>query len=208
MIDVLLVDDHETVRLGVAAFLSTQEDISVVGEASNGKEGVEQALKLRPDIILMDLVMDGMNGIEATREIITQWKEATIIIVTSFLDNDKLRPALEAGAKSYVLKTSTAMQIADAIRKTAQGIAVLDEKVQAQMISSFRTEESLHQSLTNREKEILKLMSDGKTNQQIADTLFITIKTVKTHVSHILSKLDVDDRTQAVVYAFQQKLFK
>nr|WP_206698875.1 response regulator transcription factor [Shouchella lehensis] len=204
----MLVDDHETVRLGVAAFLSTQEDISVVGEASNGKEGVEQALKLRPDIILMDLVMDGMNGIEATREIITQWKEATIIIVTSFLDNDKLRPALEAGAKSYVLKTSTAMQIADAIRKTAQGIAVLDEKVQAQMISSFRTEESLHQSLTNREKEILKLMSDGKTNQQIADTLFITIKTVKTHVSHILSKLDVDDRTQAVVYAFQQKLFK
>ncbi|AIC93465.1 response regulator [Shouchella lehensis] len=208
MIDVLLVDDHETVRLGVAAFLSTQEDISVVGEASNGKEGVEQALKLRPDIILMDLVMDGMNGIEATKEIITQWKEATIIIVTSFLDNDKLRPALEAGAKSYVLKTSTAMQIADAIRKTAQGIAVLDEKVQAQMISSFRTEESLHQSLTNREKEILKLMSDGKTNQQIAETLFITIKTVKTHVSHILSKLDVDDRTQAVVYAFQQKLFK
>ncbi len=189
-------------------FLSTQEDISVVGEASNGKEGVEQALKLRPDIILMDLVMDGMNGIEATREIITQWKEATIIIVTSFLDNDKLRPALEAGAKSYVLKTSTAMQIADAIRKTAQGIAVLDEKVQAQMISSFRTEESLHQALTNREKEILKLMSEGKTNQQIADHLFITIKTVKTHVSHILSKLDVDDRTQAVVYAFQQKLFK
>ncbi|GAF21954.1 MULTISPECIES: response regulator [Shouchella] len=208
MIHVLLVDDHETVRLGVAAFLSTQEDISVVGEASNGKEGVEQALKLRPDIILMDLVMDGMNGIEATREIITQWKEATIIIVTSFLDNDKLRPALEAGAKSYVLKTSTAMQIADAIRKTAQGIAVLDEKVQAQMISSFRTEESLHQALTNREKEILKLMSEGKTNQQIADHLFITIKTVKTHVSHILSKLDVDDRTQAVVYAFQQKLFK
>lgn len=152
--------------------------------------------------------MDGMNGIEATREIITQWKEATIIIVTSFLDNDKLRPALEAGAKSYVLKTSTAMQIADAIRKTAQGIAVLDEKVQAQMISSFRTEESLHQALTNREKEILKLMSEGKTNQQIADHLFITIKTVKTHVSHILSKLDVDDRTQAVVYAFQQKLFK
>ncbi|UTR07340.1 response regulator transcription factor [Alkalihalobacillus sp. LMS6] len=208
MISVLLVDDHETVRLGVSAFLSTQDDLTVVGEASNGKDGVSKALSLKPDIILMDLVMDGMNGIEATREILSQWRDAKIIIVTSFLDNEKLRPALEAGAKSYVLKTSTAMQIADAIKKTAQGMSVLDEKVQTQMISAFQTDEPLHHTLTNREKEILKLMSEGKTNQQIAEALFITIKTVKTHVSHILSKLDVADRTQAVVYAYQQELFK
>ncbi|MFB4212191.1 response regulator [Shouchella sp. JSM 1781072] len=208
MISVLLVDDHETVRLGVSAFLSTQDDLTVVGEASNGKDGVSKALSLKPDIILMDLVMDGMNGIEATREILSQWRDAKVIIVTSFLDNEKLRPALEAGAKSYVLKTSTAMQIADAIRKTAQGMSVLDEKVQTQMISAFQTDEPLHHTLTNREKEILKLMSEGKTNQQIAEALFITIKTVKTHVSHILSKLDVADRTQAVVYAYQQELFK
>lgn len=208
MISVLLVDDHETVRLGVSAFLSTQDDLTVVGEASNGKDGVSKALSLKPDIILMDLVMDGMNGIEATRDILSQWRDAKVIIVTSFLDNEKLRPALEAGAKSYVLKTSTAMQIADAIRKTAQGMSVLDEKVQTQMISAFQTDEPLHHTLTNREKEILKLMSEGKTNQQIAEALFITIKTVKTHVSHILSKLDVADRTQAVVYAYQQELFK
>jgi len=208
VISVLLVDDHETVRLGVSAFLSTQDDLTVVGEASNGKDGVSKALSLKPDIILMDLVMDGMNGIEATREILSQWRDAKVIIVTSFLDNEKLRPALEAGAKSYVLKTSTAMQIADAIRKTAQGMSVLDEKVQTQMISAFQTDEPLHHTLTNREKEILKLMSEGKTNQQIAEALFITIKTVKTHVSHILSKLDVADRTQAVVYAYQQELFK
>ncbi|MFS0785684.1 response regulator transcription factor [Shouchella sp. 1P09AA] len=208
MISVLLVDDHETVRLGVSAFLSTQDDLMVVGEASNGKDGVSKALSLKPDIILMDLVMDGMNGIEATRDILSQWRDAKVIIVTSFLDNEKLRPALEAGAKSYVLKTSTAMQIADAIRKTAQGMSVLDEKVQTQMISAFQTDEPLHHTLTNREKEILKWMSEGKTNQQIAEQLFITIKTVKTHVSHILSKLDVADRTQAVVYAYQQELFK
>ncbi|MCM3549794.1 two-component response regulator [Niallia circulans] len=207
MIQVLIVDDHETVRMGVSAFLSTQEDLHVAGEAANGEEGVKLALQLKPDVILMDLVMDGMDGIEATKQIKANWPQAKIVVVTSFVDSDKLRPVLEAGATSYVLKTSSAMQIAEAIRKTHNGESVLDAKVQGQMISAFTANVPLHQSLTKREMEILKLMSEGKTNQQISEELYITIKTVKTHVSHILAKLEVEDRTQAVIYALKEKLF-
>lgn len=207
MIQVLIVDDHETVRMGVSAFLSTQEDLHVAGEAANGEEGVKLALQLKPDVILMDLVMDGMDGIEATKQIKENWPQAKIVVVTSFVDSDKLRPVLEAGATSYVLKTSSAMQIAEAIRKTHNGESVLDAKVQGQMISAFTANVPLHQSLTKREMEILKLMSEGKTNQQISEELYITIKTVKTHVSHILAKLEVEDRTQAVIYALKEKLF-
>ncbi|GIN06170.1 DNA-binding response regulator [Shouchella clausii] len=207
MIQVLIVDDHETVRMGVSAFLSTQEDLHVAGEAANGEEGVKLALQLKPDVILMDLVMDGMDGIEATKQIKANWPKAKIVVVTSFVDSDKLRPVLEAGATSYVLKTSSAMQIAEAIRKTYNGESVLDAKVQGQMISAFTANVPLHQALTKRELEILKLMSEGKTNQQISEELYITIKTVKTHVSHILAKLEVEDRTQAVIYALKEKLF-
>ncbi|MBU8596412.1 DNA-binding response regulator [Shouchella clausii] len=207
MIQVLIVDDHETVRMGVSAFLSTQEDLHVAGEAANGEEGVKLALQLKPDVILMDLVMDGMDGIEATKQIKANWPQAKIVVVTSFVDSDKLRPVLEAGATSYVLKTSSAMQIAEAIRKTHNGESVLDAKVQGQMISAFTANVPLHQALTKRELEILKLMSEGKTNQQISEELYITIKTVKTHVSHILAKLEVEDRTQAVIYALKEKLF-
>ena len=123
MIKVLLVDDHEMVRIGVSAFLSVQPDIEVIGEAEEGAKGVELALSLRPDIILMDLVMEGMDGIEATKAIIDEWPEAKIIIVTSFLDDEKVYPALDAGASSYMLKTSKASDIADAIRTTYGGPA-------------------------------------------------------------------------------------
>ncbi|EIX7636043.1 response regulator transcription factor, partial [Listeria monocytogenes] len=126
MIKVLLVDDHEMVRIGVSAYLSVQDDMEVVGEAENGREGADMALELRPDIILMDLVMDEMDGIEATKEIMQNWKEAKIIIVTSFIDDEKVYPALEAGASSYMLKTSTASEIADAIRATYGGDSVLE----------------------------------------------------------------------------------
>ena len=138
MIKVLLVDDHEMVRIGVSAYLSAQPDIEVVGEAANGKEAVELALSLRPDIILMDLVMDEMDGIEATRKIMDQWPEAKIIVVTSFLDDDKVYPALEAGATSYLLKTSRAEEIADAIRTTYKGQPVLEPEVTGKMMSRMR----------------------------------------------------------------------
>lgn len=210
MIKVLLIDDHEMVRLGVSSYLSIQEDIEVVGEAENGQIGYEKALELRPDIILMDLVMETMDGIESTKAILKEWKTAKIIIVTSFIDDEKVYPAIEAGAAGYLLKTSTASQIAEAIRKTYRGETVLEPEVTGKMMERMtrRNEPVLHEELTNRENEILLLISEGKSNQEIADELFITLKTVKTHVSNILAKLDVDDRTQAAIYAFKHGIVK
>ncbi|MFI8684366.1 response regulator [Rossellomorea sp. NPDC077527] len=210
MIKVVFVDDHEMVRIGVSSYLSAQTDIDVVGEASDGKEGVQMALELRPDIILMDLVMKEMDGIQATKEIIQEWPDAKIIIVTSFLDDDKVYPALEAGAVSYMLKTSKASEIAEAVRKTHNGQSILEPEVTGKMMTRMRQKSVSHphEELTNRELEILLLMTQGKTNQEIADELFIALKTVKTHVSNILSKLGVQDRTQAVIYAFKHDLAK
>ncbi|MDM5314556.1 response regulator transcription factor [Fictibacillus sp. b24] len=208
MIKVLLVDDHEMVRIGVSAYLSAQADIEVTAEAENGKVAVEKALAIKPDIILMDLVMDEMDGIEATREITNAWPEAKIIVVTSFLDDEKVYPALEAGASSYMLKTSKASDIAQAVRDTFHGKSVLEPEVTGKMMSKMRQKQTRepHEELTAREMEILMLMTKGKTNQEIADELFIALKTVKVHVSNILSKLDVQDRTQAVIYAFNHSL--
>ncbi|MGM9902891.1 LuxR family DNA-binding response regulator [Enterococcus sp. 10A9_DIV0425] len=210
MIKVLLVDDHEMVRLGVSSYLSIQDDIEVVGEAENGRQGYEKAMTLRPDVILMDLVMDEMDGIASTKAILKDWPEAKIIIVTSFIDDEKVYPAIEAGASGYLLKTSTAHEIADAIRATQRGERVLEPEVTTKMMEkmSRRNEPILHEELTNRENEILMLISEGKSNQEIADELFITLKTVKTHVSNILAKLEVEDRTQAAIYAFKHGLVK
>ncbi|MEF2093438.1 response regulator transcription factor [Bacillus sp. CFBP9009] len=208
MIKVLFVDDHEMVRIGVSAYLSAQSDIGVIGEADNGLKAVELAMELRPDIILMDLVMPEMDGIEATKRIIEKWPEAKIIIVTSFLDDEKVYPALEAGATSYMLKTSKASEIARAVRSTFQGQSVLEPEVTGKMMEKLRRPKitQLHDQLTNREMEILLLMTQGKTNQEIADELYIALKTAKVHVSNILSKLAVQDRTQAVIYAFKHSL--
>jgi two-component system, NarL family, response regulator LiaR len=208
MIKVLFVDDHEMVRIGVAAYLSAQVDIEVIGEADNGLKAVDLAMELRPDIILMDLVMPEMDGIEATRRIIEKWPEAKIIIVTSFLDDEKVYPALEAGATSYMLKTSKASEIARAVRSTYQGQSVLEPEVTGKMMKKMRHPQKTqaHEKLTKREMEILLLMAKGKTNQEIADDLFIALKTAKVHVSNILSKLAVQDRTQAVIYAFRHSL--
>ena len=210
MIKVLLVDDHEMVRLGVSAYLSVQEDIEVIAQAENGKIGVEKALELKPDIILMDLVMPVMDGIEATKEILSKWKEAKIIIVTSFIDDEKVYPAISAGAKSYLLKTSSASEIAQAIRDTYRGEGVFEKEVSEKLEHRHEVEEEfrLFGELTSREKEVLLLIAQGKSNQEIADECFITLKTVKTHVSNILSKLQVEDRTQATIYAFKHHLIK
>ncbi|MGM7723516.1 response regulator transcription factor [uncultured Metabacillus sp.] len=210
MIKVVFVDDHEMVRIGVSAYLSAQPDIEVIGEADNGKKGVELCLDLRPDVILMDLVMKEMDGIEATRQIIEAWPDAKIIIVTSFLDDEKVYPALEAGATSYLLKTSKASEIAGAIRATYHGQSILEPEVTGKMMMKMRQKDVTHphEQLTAREMEILMLMAEGKTNQEIADELFIALKTAKTHVSNILSKLEVQDRTQAVIYAFKHSLVK
>lgn len=210
MIKVVFVDDHEMVRIGVSSYLAAQPDIEVIGEADNGKKGVELCLELRPDVILMDLVMNEMDGIEATREIIASWPEAKIIIVTSFLDDEKVYPALEAGATSYLLKTSKASEIAGAVRATFHGQSILEPEVTGKMMMKMRQKDvtHAHDHLTSREMEILMLMAEGKSNQEIADELFIALKTAKTHVSNILSKLEVQDRTQAVIYAFKHSLVK
>lgn len=208
MIKVLIVDDHEMVRLGYATYLSIQDDIEVIGESENGQIGYEMALQLRPDIILMDLVMEVMDGIEATKKILNEWPEAKIIIVTSFIDDEKVYPALEAGAAGYMLKTSSANEIANAIRLTYQGERVLEPQVTDKVIERLTQKKhpQLHEDLTNREMEVLLLIAQGHSNQDIAEQLFITLKTVKTHVSNILSKLEVNDRTQATIYAFKHDL--
>ncbi len=209
MIKVLLVDDHEMVRLGVSTYLSIQADIEVVGEASDGDEGVSKALALRPDVILMDLVMEKMDGITATKQILAQWPQAKILIVTSYIDDEKVFPAIQAGASGYLLKTSSAQEIAEAIRKTINGERVIEEEVSEKIQNQdYAAQFFLYEELTNREKEVLDLIAQGKSNQEIAEDLFITLKTVKTHVSNILAKLGVEDRTQAAIYAFKHGLVK
>ncbi len=208
MIKILFADDHEMVRIGVSAYLSAQTDMEVIAEADDGGEAVQKALDLKPDIILMDLVMKEMDGIEATKQIIQDWPDAKIIIVTSFLDDEKVYPALEAGATSYMLKTSKADEIAKAIRSTFQGQSILEPEVTGKIMNKMREKsaEYLHDQLTDREMEILLLIAQGKTNQEVADMLYIALKTVKVHVSNILGKLEVQDRTQAVIYAFKHDL--
>ena len=202
---IILVDDHEMVRLGLRSFLDAQADIEVVGEAGNGQDGIALALDLRPDVVVMDIVMPEMSGIEATLEILKQWPEAKIVILTSYLDNEKIAPVLEAGARGYLLKTSPATEILAALRRVDAGELAIESQVQDKFQAS-RNRTNLHDDLTARERDVLALIAKGYENQRIADELFISLKTVKTHVSNILSKLAVSDRTQAVVYAFQHHL--
>ena len=210
MIRVLVVDDHEMVRLGVTSYLMVQPDIEVVAEAENGLQGYQKALELKPDIILMDLVMEVMDGIEATKKIVAEWPEAKIIIVTSFLDDEKVFPAMDSGASGYLLKTSSANEIADAIRATYQADTVIEKEVSDKLLEKqhYDSLPKPHDQLTSREYEVLLLIGEGYSNQEIADELFITLKTVKTHVSNILSKLEVEDRTQATIYAFKHNLIE
>lgn len=210
MIRLMLVDDHEMVRLGLSSFFSIQEDFEVVAQAADGEESIELALKEKPDIILMDLVMEVMDGTEATIEILKKWPEAKIIILTSFIDDEKVYPAMEAGASGYILKTSSATEIAQAVRDTYNGKNYIEDEVTT-ILEEKRIEENeeyLHDRLTSRENEVVQLISKGYTNQDIADELFITLKTVKTHVSNILSKLEVEDRTQVAIYAFRHDIVK
>lgn len=203
MIKVLIVDDHEMVRLGISSYLGIQQDIEVIGEAENGADGRDQALADRPDVILMDLKMPKMDGVTATKEILASWPQARVIILTSFIDDELVYPAMAAGAAGYILKTSTAAEIADAIRNTMRGQSTIAPEVNDKLQNKDQAmaDMALYDDLTSREREVLDLIAQGKSNQQIADGLFITLKTVKTHVSNILAKLEVDDRTKAALYA-------
>lgn len=204
-IRVMLIDDHEMVRLGLKSYLNLQPDVEVVAEAGDGEEGLKKALEVKPDVVVMDLVMPKMTGVEATLALLKEWPQAQILILTSYLDNEKIYPVLEAGARGYMLKTSSADEILSAIRKVARGEYAIETEVEKK-VEHHKRYPDLHEDLTAREREILTLLAKGYDNQRIADESFISLKTVKTHVSNILSKLEVSDRTQAVVYAFQHGL--
>ncbi|MCR2802270.1 response regulator [Paenibacillus soyae] len=210
-IKVLLVDDHEMVRIGLAAVLDTEEGIEVVGEASNGMDGIRLAQSYKPDVVLMDLVMDGMDGVETTAKLLETHPDCKVIVLTSFIDDSKIYPVIEAGAFSYLLKTSRASEIAEAIRAASRGQSVLESQVAAKMMNRFRAPKQqeqarLHDDLTEREMDVLIRVAQGKSNQEIADELFIGVKTVKFHVTNIFNKLHVEDRTQAAIYAHRQGL--
>lgn len=207
-IRVLVVDDHEMVRRGICSYLETEDDLEIVGQANSGRKAVEMARKLKPDVILMDLIMEDGTGIEASEQIKAVQPDVQIIILTSFIDEKLVFPALEAGALSYLLKTSQAEEIVEAIRLAVKREAVIEPKVATKMLTRIRDDSKQlpHNDLTAREMEVLKLIGEGKTNQEIADDLFIGIKTVKTHVSNVLSKLGVEDRTRAAIYAHRNKL--
>jgi two-component system, NarL family, response regulator LiaR len=207
-ITVLLVDDHELVRRGVRAFLETRPDITVVAEAGSGEEAVRLAAEHAPDVALMDLIMPGMDGVEATRRLTAQSPRTSVIMLTSYHDDEHVFPAIRAGALSYVLKEIGPDELADAVRKAAAGEAVLHPRVAARVVRELhgarRDEPNVFRQLSDRELEVLKLIADGLSNAEIASRLYVSEKTVKSHVSNILGKLHLVDRTQAAVYAWRQ----
>lgn len=207
MIRIVVVDNHEVVRKGVIAYLETEENLTVVGEASSGNQGVKIVLEKKPDVVLMDLIMEDGNGIEATKQIKESLPNCKVIVLTSYYNDKQIFPVLEAGAFSYLLKTASAEQIVEAINKAYHGENVIEPKVAHRVMNRFQEKKpTLHDQLTEREHEVLICLANGLSNQEVADELFIGIKTVKTHVSNILKKLNVHDRTQAAVYAHRHRL--
>ena len=206
MIKVFLVDDHAIVRKGIVALLETEADIQVVGEASNGLDAVQLAERLKPDVILMDLVMPGINGIDAIRKITAQNPGARILVLTSFSTDDKVFPALKAGALGYLLKDSQPQELLDAIRQVYKGESWLHPAVARKVLSELThiPQPSSLEELTGRETEVLKLLARGLSNREIADELVISDATVRTHVSSLLAKLHLASRTQAALYALRE----
>jgi NarL family two-component system response regulator LiaR len=207
-ITVMIVDDHDMVRQGAAVYLKAQGDLRVVAEAENGEQAVKLAREHVPDVVLMDLVMPGMDGVEATRLVKDISPRTQIIVLTSYHQDEHIFPALQAGAISYLLKDVKADELCEAIRRAAGGEATLHPRVAARLIKEFQGEApervNPFTELTERELEVLTLIAKGYTNAKIAETLVISLGTVKGHVSNILSKLHLADRTQAAVYAWQE----
>lgn len=199
-INVLIVDDHQVVRRGLAAYLELDARVCVVGEAADGGEACEKYERLRPDVVLLDLQMEPIDGLEALRRIRAFDPEARVIVLTSFVDSAHVIPAVEAGANGYLLKTADPDEIMGAVESAMHGRLVYDQVVMRALSSGARDRDLL-KTLTEREREVLRLIAKGKSNQDIGEVLYIGLKTVKTHVSNILSKLEVADRTQAAVYA-------
>ncbi|MFH8618345.1 response regulator [Streptomyces sp. NPDC017979] len=207
-IRVLLVDDHQVVRRGLRTFLEVQDDIEVVGEAGDGAEGVARAEELKPDVVLMDVKMPGTDGIEALRRLRELTNPARVLIVTSFTEQRTVVPALRAGASGYVYKDVDPEALAGAIRSVHAGHVLLQPEVAGALLTQDdpNTGPGRGSSLTEREREVLGLIADGRSNREIARALVLSEKTVKTHVSNILMKLDLADRTQAALWAVRHGL--
>jgi two-component system, NarL family, response regulator LiaR len=202
---VLITDDHKVVRHGLRGFLELDPELEVVGEAENGKEAVAMARRLEPDVVLMDLLMPVMDGIEATTEIRSKLPEVEVLALTSVLEDASVTGAVRAGAIGYLLKTTDADELHEAIRAAAAGQVRLAPEAAARLMREVRTPapgpEALPEPLTERETEVLKLIARGKANKQVARELFVAVSTVKTHVNNLYRKLDVSSRTQAALYA-------
>jgi len=212
-ITILIVDDHKLVRQGVRDFLETQSDLMVVGEASNGDDAVRLATQFVPDVILMDLVMPGgVDGVEATRKVKNISPRTQVVVLTSYHEDEHIFPAFRAGALSYILKDISATELAEAVRKAAKGEALINPRVAARLVQEVRGNRDVAPNpftdLTDREMEVLLLIADGLSNTNIAEQLVISEKTVKGHVSNVLGKLHLVDRTQAAVYAWREGIVR
>jgi NarL family two-component system response regulator LiaR len=205
-IRVMLVDDHNVVRSGLVTFLKAYDDLELVGEASNGVEAVNLCHRSKPDVILMDLMMPEMDGIAATRAILDDYPDVKIIAMTSFEEEELVHGVLAAGAISYLLKNVTSDELAAAIRAASLGKSTLSPEAAKALIQATRPAKQPLYDLTEREKEVLNLVVQGQSNQQIAEALVISLATVKAHVSNILSKLQVSSRAEAIAYAIKHKL--
>ncbi len=210
-IKVLIVDDHQVVRQGLRTFLELQEDILVIGEAGNGEAAVAMAGQSMPDVILMDLAMPGLDGITATSRIKSICPDTKVIALTSFTEDDKIFPALQAGASSYLLKDVTPDELVDAIRAAHHGETRLHPDVMRRLVDQVARQTPAKQSspipgITERELEVIQLVAQGKSNREIAEALTISDKTAKAHISNILGKLELNDRTQLAIYAIKNGL--
>ena len=209
-IRVLIVDDHAMVRQGIATFIELHDDIELVGEAANGREALERVEQFKPDVVLMDLVMPEMDGVTATREIKTRFPNVKVLVLTSFVNDAQLTPALQAGASGYLLKDLSANELVNAIRAVHHGEAPLAPQVARKLVEGTRephdADAAKLATLTDRERQVLALLGHGLSNRDIARQLVISEKTVKFHVSSILSKLELDDRTQAALFAAKHQV--
>ena len=207
-ITVLIVDDHQVVRQGVRAFLESQPDITVVAEAETGEAATQLAAEYAPDVVLMDLLMPGMDGVTATQQVKQASPRTQVIVLTSYHQDEHIFPAIKAGALSYLLKDISPQELVDTVRKAARGEVVLHPRVAARMMQELhgapQDRDNPLTTLSDRELEVLRLVADGLTNAKIAEQLVISDKTVKSHVSNILSKLHLADRTQAAAFAWRE----
>jgi NarL family two-component system response regulator LiaR len=205
-IRVMIVDDHLMVRDGIRTFLSVYDDLEVVAEAENGEQALALCTQLQPDVILMDILMPGMDGPSTTQQICEKFHDIMVIALTSFVEDEMVQSALQAGAIGYLLKDVQPDRLAQAIREANQGRGIIDTAATQALISALQAEQMPEFELTPREREILGLMVSGKTNKQIAESLTLSLGTVRFHISNILSKMGVSNRTEAVSLALQNNL--